>query len=67
MQYSHKFLSDVAVIELIDELAGDAEELAVDCFLLHVAKLIFEECGKELEDMSEGLWVGGDWVEFEDV
>jgi hypothetical protein len=64
MQNLHKLLSDVSVIKLVDELAGDAEKLAVDCLLLHVAELVFEEGGEELEDVGEGLWVRRDWIEF---
>lgn len=52
MQYYHEFLSDVSVIELVDELAGYAEELAVHCLLLHVAELVLEEGRKELEDVG---------------
>lgn len=54
-------------MEFIDELAGDAEELAIDCLCLHIAELILEENGVEFEDMREREEVGLWGIELEDV
>lgn len=45
------------MVELVDELTGDAEKLAIDGLHLNVDKLIFEESDVEGEDMRECLEV----------
>lgn len=55
------------MVEFIYELAGYSEELAVYCLDLYVAELVLEECGVELEDVSESLEVGLWWIELENM
>jgi hypothetical protein len=55
------------VIELVDELAGDAEKLAVDCLYFHVSELVVEEGREKLEDVGKSLRIWCELVEFKDV
>ena len=34
------------MIELVDELTGDAKKLAVDCLDFHISKLVLEKSGE---------------------
>lgn len=67
IQDGNKLFVDESVIELVDELAGDAEKLAVDCLHFHVSELVVEEGREKLEDVGKSLRIWRGWIKFEDV
>lgn len=67
IQDGNKLLVDEPVIELVDELAGDAEKLAVDGLHFHVSELVVEEGREKFEDVGKSLRIWCELVEFKDV